>query len=446
MDEDDEGGFYRATAPPIAVNNDPGVADDEDDEAHRYFTAKSIDNLRVAFEEFDEEGFGEIPVRKLPLLLQSKNLQATPRRWQRRKQEYQGHEETLTFQAFVDVISRKRSQSFKCAIHARDHQVFSDRKEKRKFKKERLSQDLELCLQQTNRGSTNLLSHDKNSDPFKSCASVRQMELQPSRVKCWLSDIFLSNPIDREFFLDSLRHQCTVPTFFLALSVAQLVLQGLPEFFSAMSPHDIQRHLLVEPCKRTEIWRFVSHVLIHDHVIHLTFDLVIQLTLGVVMEMTHGTNRSLTLYLGATVLGALHATSVKYPRHPPLMNATAGANALLGAYLSYFVSSSSEIHFKDWLKLFILLGVLSAHLGYVIMEWMYQEAKDFYADVGGLAVGVTLGVVILRSFGQSLYQKRSWWMTVVFYSVLALYFAAKIALQSNETCFQIRPVNHPESA
>ena len=428
-----------------AANTDPGVGDDDEDDEARGFTAKSIDNLRLAFAEFDEEGFGEIPVRKLPLLLQSKELQTTPRRWQRyrvRQRNYvEPEEETLTFQAFIDVVSRKRSQSFKCAIHSRDHQVYAG-KHARDRRRERLSQDLESCFtqQQGRQGSTNLLRHDKNSDPFKSCASVRQCELQPSKVKCWLSDVFLSDPLDREDFLNNLGVSWAAPTFFIALSTAQVIIYALPRVFTAMTPLDLERHLFAESCKRTEIWRFLSYSLVHDHVIHLTFDLAAQLTLGSVLEMTHGTPRAMTLHLTAIVCGSLAATSVKYPRHPPLVNATAGSIALLASYLTYFVSSSSEIAARDWVKIVLLLGALSVHLGYVIKQWFQHEEKDFYADVAGVIVGVTVGVVILKSFGQNVWTKRSWWTAAGLVILMAGYLAIRIAMQSDQSCFQIRRV------
>lgn len=48
-------------------------------------------------------------------------------------------------------------------------------------------------------------------------------------------------------------------------------------------------HLIYNPDRRHEAWRYVTYMLIHSGLFHAAFNILIQLVLGIPLEMVHGT-------------------------------------------------------------------------------------------------------------------------------------------------------------
>ena len=46
-------------------------------------------------------------------------------------------------------------------------------------------------------------------------------------------------------------------------------------------------HLIYNPSRRVEAWRYVSYSLVHSGLFHVTFNILIQLVLGIPLEMVH---------------------------------------------------------------------------------------------------------------------------------------------------------------
>ena len=46
-------------------------------------------------------------------------------------------------------------------------------------------------------------------------------------------------------------------------------------------------HLIYNPSRRVEAWRYISYSLVHSGLFHVTFNILIQLVLGIPLEMVH---------------------------------------------------------------------------------------------------------------------------------------------------------------
>ncbi|XP_058804830.1 uncharacterized protein LOC131671979 isoform X2 [Phymastichus coffea] len=87
------------------------------------------DRWRLLFDKFDPEGFGEIPVQDFLVALSSPEWQAEIPENKREILLLRAKEiriDAVTFQDFVNVMSGKRTRSFKCAVHHRDREVCSE--------------------------------------------------------------------------------------------------------------------------------------------------------------------------------------------------------------------------------------------------------------------------------------------------------------------------------
>ena len=47
-------------------------------------------------------------------------------------------------------------------------------------------------------------------------------------------------------------------------------------------------HLIFDPEKRFQIWRYITYMFIHSGLFHISFNLLVQLILGIPLEMVHG--------------------------------------------------------------------------------------------------------------------------------------------------------------
>ena len=47
-------------------------------------------------------------------------------------------------------------------------------------------------------------------------------------------------------------------------------------------------HLIFNPDKRYQVWRYITYMMIHSGVFHAVFNILVQLVLGIPLEMVHG--------------------------------------------------------------------------------------------------------------------------------------------------------------
>ena len=279
------------------------------------------DKWRAIFDQFDPEGFGEIPWSEFLVVINQEEFkdQVSPGKrdqlidlaykyeiWCSAGQpvvmslmfRYSSSTSAITFQQFVNVMSGKRTASFTCAVQWRDRGVRT-------------------------RGNSSCLG------PLNSMVSTEM----------------LADPRDRKFHTDIYR--CWPPPWCLvSVTLLQLCLFSYYSTQSSQSSWpergdrgwaDIRLDslLVYSPRRKRELWRFLSYCLIHSSWWHLAFNVAVQLLLGVPLEMVHGSARVGLIYTSGVLAGSL-STSVLDPE-VGLVGASGGVYSLLAGHLANLV-------------------------------------------------------------------------------------------------------------
>ena len=305
------------------------------------------------FDQFDPEGFGEIPWPDFILLLALPEFQdAVPAEKIDTLLElayrYSSTTSAITFQQFVNVMSGKRTPSFQYAVHCRDRQVTGQN-------------DFHLSIRQP---------------MFNTMTSMVSREV-------------LSDPIDRKYYSDM--YKCWPPPWFILL-VSLLELMVFCYYWMARgqvgkvdwpqlgegewSDLTLDSVLAYCPQRKKELWRFISYLLVHSSWWHLTFNLGIQTVLGIPLEMVHGSGRVAIIYMSGVLAGSL-ATSVLDPQ-VCLVGASGGVYSLLAGHLANLVINYSSMQCGA-LRLVAILAIASLE---VDIDFSYFRLELVLLNIG----------------------------------------------------------------
>ena len=86
------------------------------------------------------------------------------------------------------------------------------------------------------------------------------------------------------------------PVFMMGISLLQTLIFAYNsavmykeiKYIGLNGPVPYCSHLIYNPDRRREIWRFLTYMFIHSGVFHATFNILVQLVLGIPLEMVHG--------------------------------------------------------------------------------------------------------------------------------------------------------------
>ncbi|CAL4079091.1 unnamed protein product [Meganyctiphanes norvegica] len=345
------------------------------------------DKWRLLFDKFDMEGFGEIPWPDFRRVLVHPEFIAAvdvAKREQLATKALTPTTTAITFQDFVNVMSGKRSRSFKCAVHHLDLQVRSEN-------------DFQLFQEPT---------------PFKKMVQVIASE-------------FLTEERDRKYYADN--YKCWPPPFFIiTITLIQICVfiyySVVTGGMSLTGPIPIDSPLIYRPDKRHHIWRFILYAYLHAGWAHLAFNLIVQLIVGIPLEMVHGSARIGCVYQAGVVAGSL-GTSV-FDANIYLMGASGGVYALLAAHLANVLMNFHNMHFGI-LRLLGIFILASADVGFAIYDRYAHEKVglpvSYIAHLMGALAGLTLGYVVLKNFEQRLHKQLLWWVALGAYAACTLF-------------------------
>ncbi|KAG9350451.1 hypothetical protein JZ751_026814 [Albula glossodonta] len=139
---------------------------------------------------------------------------------------------------------------------------------------------------------------------------------------------------------------------------------------------------------------------------HLGLNMAMQLLVGVPLEMVHGAVRIGLVYICGVLAGSL-AVSVA-DMTAPVVGSSGGVYALVSAHLANVVM------------------VMSVEFGRAVWLRFYPPAfppcpnPSFVAHLGGVAVGLTLGVVVLHNYEQRLQEQSLFWIFFCVYTLFVL--------------------------
>ncbi|XP_055538581.1 protein rhomboid isoform X1 [Wyeomyia smithii] len=351
------------------------------------------DKWRQLFDAFDPEGFGEIPVGDFIDALKSPEFLANvpPNKrdilYDRALKTKSSGLEAISFQDFVNVMSGKRSRSFKCAVHHRDREVCSEN-------------DFHLIFE----------------DPplFKRMVHVIAMEVLPEER-------------DRKYYADN--YSCCPPPLFVIL--VTLVELGFFTYHTLTSgqadpagPVPIDSMFIYRPDKRHEVWRFLFYMVLHAGWFHLGFNLVVQLLVGLPLEMVHGSTRIGCVYLAGVLAGSL-GTSVFDPE-VYLVGASGGVYALLAAHLANVMLNYRNMQYGV-IRLLAILLFASCDVGFAIYSRYAVEPQSgapsvsYVAHLTGALAGLTIGLLVLKNFEQKLHEQLLWWVALGVYAACTIF-------------------------
>ncbi|XP_043280594.1 protein rhomboid-like isoform X1 [Venturia canescens] len=346
------------------------------------------DRWRVIFDRFDPEGFGEIPLEDFLEALKSAEWRAEIPANKRdilliRVKE--SRMQAVTFQDFVNVMSGKRTRSFKCAVHHRDREVCSEN-------------DFHILV---------------NEPPLF------------RRMVRMIGDEFLTEERDRKFYADHYTC-CPPPLFIILITLVELA------FFTYYTvakgevnpsgPVPTDSVFIYRPDKRLELWRFAFYMFLHAGWLHLLFNLGVQLVVGLPLEMVHGSLRIGAVYMAGVLAGSL-GTSV-FDTDVYLVGASGGVYALLAAHLANVLLNYNNMEFGI-VRLVGIFTIASADVGFAIYDRYAAEQMgppvSYVAHLTGALAGLTIGLLVLKNFEQRLHEQLLWWVALGVYAACTIF-------------------------
>ncbi|CAD7082034.1 unnamed protein product [Hermetia illucens] len=356
-----------------------------------------LTNLFCLYLQFDPEGFGEIPVDDFVVALKSPEFQSQvpvnkrellyDRAMKAKLPQGPGF---VSFQDFVNVMSGKRTRSFKCAVHHRDREVCSEN-------------DFHIMLEEP--------------PFFKKMVQAIAIEILPEER-------------DRKYYADKYSC-CPPPLFIIFMTFIELGFFTYHTLTSGQAepagPVPIGSLFIYRPDKRHELWRFLFYVVLHAGWFHLGFNLAVQLLVGLPLEMVHGSSRIACVYFAGVLAGSL-GTSVFDPE-VCLVGASGGVYALLAAHLANVMLNYNSMRYGIF-RLAAILIVASCDVGFAIYaryaaESTLSPSVSYVAHLTGALAGLTIGLLVLKNFEQKLHEQLLWWIALGVYvgcTIFALAF------------------------
>ncbi|RXM99936.1 Rhomboid-related protein 3 [Acipenser ruthenus] len=394
----------RMRARPREAHASPSPAVAANAEGDAIEVLESTDVLPMAPEDFDPENSGYISTERFRSLLNTHGSELDPHKLAVLLALADSNADgRICYQDFVNLMSNKRSNSFRRAI-----------------------------LQ--------------GSRQRKSAALLEEPGLGVSqRLVRHVAFETLPREMDRKWYYDSYTG-CPPPWFIIAVTiVAVFVYYGLlldRWVLQVSHPLYLRNPLVYHPQLRAQAWRYLSYIFMHAGIEHLSLNVLLQLLVGVPLEMVHGALRIGFLYISG-VLAAVCASLVSHSAvlvpagslavsvadmTAPVVGSSGGVYALVSAHLANIVMnwSGMKCHFK-LLRMGAALLCMSAEFGRAVWLRFYPSVyppcpnPSFVAHLGGVAVGVTLGVVVLRNYEQRLQEQSLWWIFILVYIVFVLF-------------------------
>ncbi|KAM6119095.1 LOW QUALITY PROTEIN: rhomboid-related protein 3 [Phoenicopterus ruber ruber] len=346
--------------------------------------------VRKQAEVFDPDNTGYISTEKFRSLLQRHGSELDPHKLEVLLALADSNSEgRICYQDFVNLMSNKRSNSFRQAILQGNRRLCS----------KALLEETGLSLSQR---------------------LIRHVAYET-----------LPREIDRKWYYDS--YTCCPPPWFMItitiVEVAFFLYNGvvLDRFVLQVThPLYLKNTLLYHPQLRAQAWRYLTYIFMHaGEIEHLGLNVVLQL-LVVPLEMVHGAARISFVYVAGVVAGSL-AVSVA-DMTAPVVGSSGGVYAVVSAHLANIVMnwSGMKCQFK-LLRMAVALICMSFEFGRAVWLRFHPSAyppcphPSFMAHLGGVMVGITLGVIILRNYEQRLQDQTLWWIFLSIYVIFVLF-------------------------
>ncbi|KAL7076318.1 hypothetical protein ACQ4LE_004178 [Meloidogyne hapla] len=223
-----------------------------------------------------------------------------------------------------------------------------------------------------------------------------------------------------------LEYNCWPPPLFMVLiSLLQIGLYLYNEFeycprdnrFMPAKCAPVKSPLILNPCKKEEVWRYFSYMFVHVGFIHLLNNLLVQFLLGIPLELVHKFWRSACLYFIGVICGAL--LFFVFDRDIYLAGASGGVYALLSAHIANIIINWSEMEF-NWIRATIFGIFVSSDIGVSVYQRYFSSMPNkvsYISHIGGFVAGLFLGIVLLRNLRKRDWENYAWWTALTLFSL-----------------------------
>ncbi|XP_072882538.1 rhomboid-related protein 3 isoform X2 [Hemitrygon akajei] len=350
----------------------------------------NAEGLPVGPEDFDPANTGYISAEKFRGLLHTHGSQLEPHKLEVLLALADSSSESgICYQDFVNLMSSKRTNSFRRAVLLGS----------RRLRANSLLEETGLTLGQR---------------------FIRHIAYET-----------LPRGLDRRWYYDS--YTCYPPPWFIVtvtvLEIVTFIYYGLVLdrwVLQVAHPSYLENPLVYQPQLRRQAWRYLSYIFMHVGVEHLAFNVTLQILVGVPLEMVHGSLRISFIYLSGVLAGSLGVSVADMTA--PVAGSSGGVYALISAHLANVAMnwSGMRCQFK-LIRMGIAMICMSLEFGRAVWLRFHPPAHpscahpSFVSHLGGVLVGITLGVVILRNYEQKLHEQSIWWIFVLAYIVFVLF-------------------------
>ena len=215
---------------------------------------------------------------------------------------------------------------------------------------------------------------------------------------------------------------CPPPIFILLVSISQIVLFCIPE--SSKVSRD--NPLVYNPCRRYEVWRYITYIYVHNSVSHLVMNVLIQIMIGSLLELVHTIWRVPVVYFSGALAGCLLQSMVGGNKY--VVGASGAVFALLGARIANIIlnwkemgvmrDSTMSLTWHESLKKIMSSAPLqifycSALVVALVSSDIYSAVTSspnvsyaYGAHYGGLGAGLLLGLLVLVNVIQAKWETR----------------------------------------
>ncbi|XP_042777393.1 rhomboid-related protein 1 isoform X3 [Panthera onca] len=219
----------------------------------------------------------------------------------------------------------------------------------------------------------------------------------------------LPREVDRHWYF--YRHRsCPPPVFMASVTLAQIIVflcygARLNKWvLQTYHPEYMKSPLVYHPGHRARAWRFLTYMFMHVGLEQLGFNALLQLMIGVPLEMVHGLLRISLLYLAGVLAGEAGTCPLAWSLNWAGMRCP---YKLLRMVLA-LVCMSSEVGRAVWLRFSPPLPASGPQ-------------PSFMAHLAGAVVGVSMGLTILRSYEERLRDQCGWWVVLLAYGTFLLF-------------------------
>ncbi|XP_007492890.1 rhomboid-related protein 2 [Monodelphis domestica] len=236
------------------------------------------------------------------------------------------------------------------------------------------------------------------------------------------------------------RAKCLPPPVFITIiSTMQLVIFIYYAFWKPLETMEIgiwDSPFIYRPDKRQEAWRFLSYMMVHAGVQHISGNVLMQLILGLPLETVHKGRRVGLVYLSGVIAGSL-GSSVWDP-FQALVGASGGVYALTGGYfMNVLVNFKNMVPLFGLFRLVLILFIVVFDMGFALYRKFISPESgppiSIVAHVAGGVAGMTVGFSVFSCFQKELLKDSTFRLASTIYFVYVL----------SAVCFNIflSPVN-----